>query len=328
MLLDGMERNRGNNHLELAFRRLKEEKEHSAIGETGDKDDCSNVANPSLRIVMRKKRQRISTSNKSRRHWVERLVRRLPPLRIALVTTSVISVLAHTFVLKGISLHMDRETVKQEAVKKIELARTQEQIPKEPPPSKQEIVQPVKKKAPPPPRKKAPKSLSSAELKTLGEKFQKRFVAGAFPSLSLSYESPTTYVREIYALGGKTLVHDKLEEQYYDIDLFHAEYSPVSAEDFVGFSKVKREILDREWDYIKQEVARQLDTPRQMLEILLLLPMELENLWLGKQVAEFERMGLAIDRIATVEAVFKQGTLKLSRILLKDGSSRVVKRAR
>ena len=52
--------------------------------------------------------------------------------------------------------------------------------------------------------------------------------------------------------------------------------------------------------------------------------MIVEMRWVGHQTDTFQRMGLQISQIQTVEGRFQRGKFKLVQVYLKDGSSRYV----
>ena len=168
------------------------------------------------------------------------------------------------------------------------------------------------------------KVASPQQLMSLGESHMAMVREGTFPPLTLSYNNPTTYVSELYRLGAKTVLYEEEDREFYEIDLLGTDILPLSRNDFKGFSFVKRVIKDTEWDQQRIRAASRLKTSSDSLVILLLVPLSVETLWIGHQVSIFKQLSLQISDIETVDAQFKNGRLKLVRLHLKDGSSRMV----
>lgn len=169
-----------------------------------------------------------------------------------------------------------------------------------------------------------PRKLSSDELVALGKKHMSKFQKGEFPPLTFSYDSPSDYVKEMYELGAKTLIYDRTTYEFFEINLFNEEILPFSNNNFKTFSFFKRVIKDTQWNSQKVRAASRLNTSPNSLEILLLIPMTVEMHWIGYQVATFDKMGLQISKIQTVEGRFQGGKFKLVQVYLKDGSSRKI----
>jgi len=183
---------------------------------------------------------------------------------------------------------------------------------------------PVRTIKPAKPKTVRAKKLSSEKLIALGKKHMSKVREGEFPLLTLSYASPSTYVKEMYELGAKTLIYDRTNREFFEINLFSGEILPFSSENFKTFSFFKRVIKDFQWNYHKNRVASRVNASPDSLEILLLVPMIVETRWVGHQADTFQRMGLQISQIQTVEGRFQRGRFKLVQVYLKDGSSRKV----
>ena len=168
------------------------------------------------------------------------------------------------------------------------------------------------------------KVASPQQLVSLGQSHMAMVREGTFPPLTLSYDNPTTYVSELYRLGAKTVLYEEEGRGFYEIDLLGTDILPLSRNDFKGFSFVKRVIKDPEWDQQRVRAASRLKTSSDSLAILLLVPLSVETRWIGHQVSIFRQLNLQISDIETVDAQFKNGRLKLVRLHLKDGSSRMV----
>jgi len=168
------------------------------------------------------------------------------------------------------------------------------------------------------------KKLSSKKLVALGKKYMSKVREGEFPLLTLSYSSPSAYVKEMYELGAKTLIYDRTNREFFEINLFSGEILPFSRESFKTFSFFKRVIKDSQWNSHKNRVASRVNASPDSLEILLLVPMIVEMRWVGHQTDTFQRMGLQISQIQTVEGRFQSGKFKLVQVYLKNGSSRKV----
>ena len=240
-----------------------------------------------------------------------------------------LSFIFHFFVIEGI-YRMSRtgeivEPAKNKVTSKIKLIEDHETpkeslIAKPTPPVKKavKIIKPAKS------RTVRAKKLSSEKLVALGKKHMSKVREGEFPLLTLSYAGPSAYVREMYELGAKTLIYDRTNREFFEINLFSGEILPFSSDSFKAFSLFKRVIKDTEWNSQKVHAASRLKTSPDSLEILLLVPMMVEMRWVGHQADTFNRMGLQISQIQTVEVRFQGGKFKLVRVYLKDGTSRKV----
>jgi len=168
------------------------------------------------------------------------------------------------------------------------------------------------------------KVASPQQLMSLGHSHMTMVREGTFPPLTLSYDNPATYVSEMYRLGAKTVLYEEESGQFYEIDLLGTDILPLSRNDFNGFSFLKRVIKDPQWNQQKIRAASRLKTSTDSLAILLLVPFSVETRWIGHQVSIFKQLNLQVSDIETVDAQFKNGRLKLVRLHLKDGTSRMV----
>ena len=168
------------------------------------------------------------------------------------------------------------------------------------------------------------KLLPAKKLEALGKQHISLMREGSFPTLILSYNNPTSYIKQMYALGAKSVIYDKARKECYEIDLFSGDIFPLSKYDLAGFSAFKRVIRDAQWDPHKMRAASFLNRKPDVLEILLVVPVSIETRWVGHQVNIFNQLDIQVSQIDTVEAQFNNSKLKLVRIHLKDGSTRRV----
>ncbi|GBD97005.1 MAG TPA: hypothetical protein ENG83_05825 [Nitrospirae bacterium] len=179
-----------------------------------------------------------------------------------------------------------------------------------------EIIKPAKTKI----RPKAA-NLSTKELEALGKRYISAVREGRFPALTISYNKPFTYLKEMYAIGAVTVLHDSISSRTYKIDLFSDAVKPFVKDDFKGFSFFKRIIDDRPLDVKIKHAASMIGTSAKLLELLLLVPMSVEKRWIGHQITLFNDKNLKISEIETVEATFRNRKLKITRVRLKNGRS-------
>jgi len=243
----------------------------------------------------------------------------------------VLSLIFHFALVQGIYFlsHSQDNDQKRQETKKVAFKIT---LPEEPQKQKQaasskptrnvvEKARPVKVAKTKRPKVKV---ASPQQLMSLGQSHMAMVREGTFPPLILSYVSPATYVSEMYRLGAKTVLYEEESGQFYEIDLLGTDILPLSRNDFNGFSFLKRVIKDPQWNQQKMRAASRLKTSTDLLAILLLVPLSVETRWIGHQVSIFKQLNLQISDIETVDAQFKNGRLKLVRLHLKDGTSRVV----
>jgi hypothetical protein len=191
--------------------------------------------------------------------------------------------------------------------------------PPPPPEGKKTTPQP---KAPPPKAKVMKASLR--DLQTLGRQHMTLVRQGAFPSLTLSYPDPDAYIQQMYQMGAKTLIYQEGGGALYEIDLLTGRILPVAGKDLSGFSVIKRVIRDERWNPLKDRAASRLKTSPQDLALILVVPQEVETRWVGHQVAVFQHVGIPLDRVQSVDALFTDGRLRVVSLHLLDGSVRAV----
>lgn len=173
--------------------------------------------------------------------------------------------------------------------------------------------------------KKAPIPQASAQdLQTLGGEHMSLVQEGAFPSLTLSYPDPETYIRQMYHLGAKTLIHQEGSGVLYEIHLLNGRILPIARKDLSGFSVIKRVIHDRHWDPLKERASSRLKTRHEEISLVLVVPQEVETRWVGHQVSVFQNMGVSLEQVQGVDALFQNARLKVVALHLKDGSVRKV----
>lgn len=212
---------------------------------------------------------------------------------------------------------------------KIQPVKIHQEIPKiakksSPPPGKTERTATKKRRPKKRKRKENVKPLSEKALAALGRRYLPMLGKDMFPALSLSYDNPATYIREMYRLGAMTVVLNQETQDCSRINLFSGDISPLTRSDFAGFSDLKRVIKDSIWEKNLQRAAARLGTTRPMLSLLLVVPMSLETQWIGHQVHLLQSMHLDISHVASVDALFRKSKLIIRRVHLADGSARDV----
>lgn len=181
---------------------------------------------------------------------------------------------------------------------------------------------PITKGHPPQdPKPPALKSLSSGELVSLGEAHMGK---GSFPSLIFSYPDPTTFIRQMYSLGAKTLI--SVNHRYYEINLLEGNSRPVPLTplDFEGFSNSRRVIDDELWEPYKSQALQDLGLAFADCALLLVVPLNVELRWMGHQTHILQQLGINTSEVLTVEANFQTARLKLTRAHLKNGETKTI----
>lgn len=279
---------------------------------------------------------------------------RQAPKRLMVVILGVVSLFFHFAVLQGIywTSRNDPERAKQTAKAdppeeekvafKISLEKPVPDLPKpaadkssqwpESTPAKPQKLATAEKPSPPPVGKKTrpdPKTpppkvkvmkAPLRDLQTLGQQHMTLVRQGAFPSLTLSYPDPDAYIRQMYQLGARTLIYQEGGGALYEIDLLTGRIVPVAGKDLSGFSVIKRVIRDERWNPLKDRAASRLKTSPQDLALILVVPQEVETRWVGHQVAVFQNVGIPLDRVQSVDALFTGGRLRVVSLHLLDGS--------
>jgi len=263
-------------------------------------------------------------------HIFERISIIMHYRKILVVLFLALSIAFHLMLVEGIYLLSKSKVTQSEKekpnrvafkIKPPERAQVSGKItPSETEPKTGEKKRPVNEKA----EKPKIKSLSPQELEALGKENMALVREGTFPPLTLSYHSPASYIRDLYALGAKTVIYDREHRVYYAIDLFKGDILPMSSDDFKGFSSFKRVIKDPEWDHEKMRAATRINASPELIQILLLVPLPVEQRWIGHFVNIFRQMNINISEIETIEARFQGSRLKVVRLHLKDGSLRDV----
>lgn len=158
-----------------------------------------------------------------------------------------------------------------------------------------------------------------AELLSLGQKILKGSARGSFPPLSLDYEYPEEFLKEIYELGGKTYLYDSLLRNLVgEVDMLN--YSIKERKDLPPhFSPFKRVIEDNWVKRFKEKVLGLYGGWGSDYQVLLLIPEHLEAKWIGYQLKIFENYHLTSEEVAKVIANFGDKKMVVRQIILKNG---------
>ena len=261
---------------------------------------------------------------------LSRVMGRIPLRKILMELFLALSILFHMALMEGIYLFCRTGEKKKMEVKTSPMVFKIQPI-KEDSQKKQPMRTQAKSKPKAPkadPGKKSEKSpirpLAARRLEAIGKAHMEMVKEGLFPPLILSYPDPSAFVQQMYGLGAKTVVYDTFRREYYAMNLFSGKFIPMGSNDFKAYSFIKRVIRDPDFDDQKARAAERLNSPAEALQIVLLLPVSIEQRWIGHQVAAFSQMNLSISDVETVEARFQKGKLKLFRIHLKDGTTKSV----
>ena len=141
----------------------------------------------------------------------------------------------------------------------------------------------------------------------------------------MSYSDPVGYIKEMYRLGATTLILNESAGLLYDINLLGGEIHPFSKEELKGFSSLKRVIQDEQWKPQKADAASLLRVQVSDLVLILALPLDVEARWIGHQVDLFQRYGVLLERISSVDAFFENGRFKVTSIHLTDGTIKKIR---
>jgi len=230
---------------------------------------------------------------------------------------AIISLGIHFLLINGFFLAQNSDSTP----KAVELVKSVESTEKNPPPAPPSVKRPKTEKVVKNEIKKPQKKqLSPQQLESLGRNYLGMVHKGQFPALIISYDKPKVYIKQMYALGCKTIINDQKSGNLYQINLLSGEILPISNNDLRGYSSLKRVVKDREFNNIKIRAAYRLNTPPRSIEIVILVPLPVEARWTGYQLNCFKKMGINVSEIATVEAYFKNSKLIVSQVNLKDGT--------
>lgn len=172
--------------------------------------------------------------------------------------------------------------------------------------------------------KPSKKNVSASELEMIGKAHIDKLKTGEFPALILSYFDPALYIREMYDLGAKTIIYNMNNREYYEINLFEGSIIPFTRGNFYGFSPLKRVINDPLWNKQINEASISLNGSVELLELLLLVPVQIEARWMGFMMQKFQETQIKVQQVQTVEAQFTQGKLKLLNANLKSGITKQI----
>jgi len=149
------------------------------------------------------------------------------------------------------------------------MERTPDEKPEKKQPRSPDKQQVIARKAPQDPgNTPAKKSLASVADK-----------AGSCPSITIVYDNPVSYIRNMYRLGAITLIADANFDSVYRIDLLQETLQNIDRKTLGGFSAFKRVVNDRNWHQQKIRFAKQLRSSPDTIEILLLIPDAIEAQW-------------------------------------------------
>lgn len=141
------------------------------------------------------------------------------------------------------------------------------------------------------------------------------------PALDIAYPNPLGYIRELYSLGAKTALEgDFSESPLMLVNLMEPDLAtrPFRQEDVAFFSKARRRIDD-------EVLLQRLPITRKIgvHNLLLLVPVNIEALWLGSLVESARLKQIPITAIARAKCDYianASGLLKCRQFVLKDGS--------
>jgi len=142
---------------------------------------------------------------------------------------------------------------------------------------------------------------------------------GKFPALTLSYNNPEIYIKQMYHLGAKTILYNVHDKTYHEINLIHGQISPFKTQNFHFFSSLKRVIDDPEWKEHIFTAKTQLGAPDNEMELLLLVPLNMETRWMTHIINKIGKKNINIKQVITIEGQFENAKLKIVKIHLKNG---------
>jgi len=163
---------------------------------------------------------------------------------------------------------------------------------------------------------------SGAVLERLGREVRHAAMEGSFPGIEFQYSDPAAFIRQMYSLGCKTLLSTGATGEYFEVDLFSGDLTPLTGRELRGYSQIKRIIEDRRWDPVKARAARRTGGRPDEVELLLCVPISIEARWFGYLASIFRKQNLPSARIAAAEVRVSEAKLYLQRVYLHDGSVR------
>ena len=165
--------------------------------------------------------------------------------------------------------------------------------------------------------KRSKKKLSNRQLVSLGK--QKATQKGHFPGLIISYADPVQYIKDLYALDAITVFWNSFSLEYTKVNLFKNRLYHFKHRKLNKYSRLKRVIRDKYWESSKHKWASKLKTDSHYLELIALIPNQLEYLWIGHQANIIEKRGLKLSDITSVEGLFHKRKLYIQALTLSTG---------
>jgi hypothetical protein len=147
---------------------------------------------------------------------------------------------------------------------------------------------------------------------------------GSFPSMTINYENPLSYIRAITEKGVRIFVYrDSIKRLLGEIDLVHYSYNPRAQIVHEQVSPIKRVIHDEVLDGRKEQILLRNGELHGDEKLLLIFPKHLEAKYLGHQKWLVENVAkVKFSCVVQVDTWFntKKKRLFVKRILLKDGT--------
>lgn len=166
------------------------------------------------------------------------------------------------------------------------------------------------------------KRSKETELVSLGRKILNGSARGSFPPLSLDYKDPKEFLKEIYELGGKTYLYDRLMKSLVgEVNLLNWNSFIKERKDFPPHFSPFRRVIEDDWvkRFKEKMVVSLYGGWESDYEVLLLIPEELEAKWIGHQLKLFENCCLNTEDVAKVLANFGNRKMAVRQIVLKNG---------
>jgi hypothetical protein len=146
---------------------------------------------------------------------------------------------------------------------------------------------------------------------------------GSFPSMSINYDNPLSYIKAMYEMGVRTFVYrESLKRLIGEIDLLNYSYNP-QAKVHQEISPIKRVIHDEMLNSRKEMILSQSAELNGDEKLLLIFPKDLEARYLGYQKWLMENVAkVKFSCVAHVDTCFdtKKKRLFVTGILLDDGT--------
>jgi len=232
---------------------------------------------------------------------------------------SLLSFLIHVFIFQCIYAGIHQQKVSKKFPKTVSMKiHNQSYYIKKPDTIDKKKVKDTVKKT----QKVRKKKLSNHHLKLIGKQnFKKN---GHFPALIISYKDPERYIKDLYSLGAITVLLNRRNNEIKRVDLLKKKLLKMNPKTLNHYSSLKRVIRDNCWNMDKKQYARQLSVSSNEIEFIVLLPDQIEYLWMGHQIYLFKKHGLKVSDIVSVEGKFCNKKLKIRRVILFSGKQRSI----